>query len=76
MKFKQYKKGIWRGEDTEFNYDYLRRDGRYTGNFLVFEDSDEGLGAVLFSVSRGKISGQCMKCYWDFSDKYEVPNDF
>lgn len=76
MKFKRYSKGTWRGETTEFDYDCLRNGGRYTGDFLVFEDSREGLGAVLFSVTRGKISGQCMKCYWDFQDRHEVPNEF
>lgn len=73
---KRYKKAIWRGGDTEFEYDWLRDNGRYTGMFLVFEDQPNGLGAVLFSVHGGKISGQCMKGYWEFRDNWLVPNEW
>lgn len=73
---KRYRKGIWRGEDSEFEYDYLLRGGRYTGMFLVFEDGPNYLGSVLFSVYGGKISGKCMKGYWDFKDEWLVPNEY
>lgn len=73
---KRYKRGVWRGEDTEFNYDTLRKGGRYTGTFLVFEDGPNYLGSVLFSVHRGKISGQCMRGYWEFKDEWLVPNEW
>lgn len=73
---KRYRKAIYRGEDAEFEYDLLRKNGRYTGMFLVFEDGPNYLGSVLFSVYGGKVSGQCMKGYWEFRDEWAVPNDW
>lgn len=77
MKFKRYSKAIYRGEDAEFESGYeLRRNGRYTGTYLVFEDLPNALGVVLFSVTSGKVSGKSMKGYWEFRKEWEVPNDF
>lgn len=73
---KRYKKGVWRGEDTEFEYEFLLKNGRYTGTFLVFKDGPNYLGSVLFSVYGGKVSGQCMKGYWEFKDEWLVPNEW
>ena len=73
---KRYSKGIWRGEDTEFEHDKLRRGGRYTGTFLVFDDGPNYLGSVLFSVYGGKVSGKSMKGYWEFRKENLVPTDF
>lgn len=70
---KAYRKGIWRGEDSEFEYEYLLKGGRYTGQFLVFEDGPNYLGSVLFSVYGGKVSGKCMKGYWEFRKEWEIP---
>lgn len=73
---KRYRKGIWRGENTEFEYEELIKGGRYTGQFLVFEDGPNYLGSVLFSVYGGKVSGQAMKNYWEFKEKDIVPNEW
>ena len=73
---KRYSKGIWRGDDSEFEYSDLRKGGRYTGTFLVFDDGPNYLGSVLFSVYGGKISGKCMKGYWEFKDEHLIPNDY
>lgn len=73
---KRYSKGIWRGEDTVFSSQKLKEGGRYTGMFLVFEDGPNYLGSVLFSVYGGKISGKCMRGYWEFKKENLVPNEF
>lgn len=73
---KRYKKAIFRGEDSDFEYEMLRRGGRYTGTFLVFEDGPNYLGSVLFSVYGGKVSGKSMKGYWEFRKEWRVPNDW
>lgn len=75
MKFKRYSKAIYRGEDITFSSGELHRNGRYSGSYLVFEDLPNALGAVLFSVTAGKISGQSMKGHWEFRKEWEVPND-
>lgn len=73
---KRYSKAIWRGEDTEFDHQELKKGGRYTGDFLVFEDGPNYMGAVLFTVYGGRVSGQCMKFYWEFKDEHLVPTEF
>lgn len=73
---KRYSKGTWRGEDTRFERQELKRGGRYTGDFLVFEDGPNYLGSVLFNVYGGKVMAQSMKYYWDFKEKDRVPADF
>lgn len=70
---KRYTKGVWRGEDTQFERQELKKGGRYTGEFLVFEDAPNYLGSVLFSVYGGRVSAVCMKCYWDFKEKDAAP---
>lgn len=73
---KRYSKGVWRGETTQFEHTELKRGGRYTGDFLVFEDGPNYLGSVLFSVYGGRIQAQAMKYYWEFKDKDLTPTDF
>lgn len=73
---KRYSRATWRGEDTAFERKELKRGGRYTGDFLVFEDGPNYMGCVLFSVYGGKVAGQAMKNYWEFKDEYLVPTDF
>lgn len=73
---KRYDKAVWRGEDTEFSNQKLKKGGRYTGTFLVFEDGPNYLGSVLFSVYNGKISGQSMRGYWEFKEINRVPNEW
>lgn len=73
---KRYSKGIWRGEDTQFDEAELKNGGRYTGEFLVFDDGPNYLGSVLFVVYGGRVSAKAMKCYWEFRDKDLVPNEF
>lgn len=73
---KRYSKGVWRGETTQFEHTELKRGGRYTGDFLVFEDGPNYLGSVLFSVYGGRIQAQAMKYYWEFKDKDLIPTDF
>lgn len=73
---KRYSKGVWRGETTQFEHTELKRGGRYTGDFLVFEDGPNYLGSVLFSVYGGRIQAQAMKYYWEFKDKDLVPTDY
>lgn len=73
---KRYSKGIWRGEDTQFDGAELKSGGRYKGDFLVFEDGPNYLGSILFSVYGGKVSAQSMKYYWEFKDKDRVPTEY
>lgn len=73
---KRYSKGTWRGEDTTFERKELKHGGRYTGDFLVFEDGPNYMGSVLFHVYGGQVTAQCMKYYWEFKDKDLVPNEF
>lgn len=73
---KRYSKAIWRGEDTPFDNKELKQGGRYTGDFLVFDDGPNYLGSVLFSVYGGKVTGQSMKYYWEFKDEHLVPTEW
>lgn len=73
---KRYSKAVWRGENTAFEHQELKRGGRYRGDFLVFEDGPNYLGSVLFSVYNGRVTAVSMKYYWEFKDKDLVPTGF
>lgn len=72
---KQYSKGIWRGEDTQFDNEELKQGGRYRGTFLVFEDGPNYLGSVLFTVYGGRVTAKCMRGYWEFKEENRVPTE-
>lgn len=72
---KVYSRGKWVGDTTQFDGGELREGGKYSGTFLVSEDGPNYLGAIMFSVSGGKISGKCAKWYWEFNDRDLVPSE-
>lgn len=73
---KMYSRGKWVGENTEFEKGELRNGGKYYGIFMVADDGPNYLGSIIFGVKSGKISGQCAKWYWEFSDKDLIPTEF